>query len=315
MPIHVHFHPEPDVIADEIDATRTLFGINEESLAIPDKVNEFYFPKAWAERVAKDLEEFVPEGKEPDKDVAAQLAWYLEQTFADRFFAALRDSAKLGLAAIGSSPEALKFHIEKMHFELQDYRNALELAILVSTQADRLRRKFGLSNDWPADKAILFGSGYAPPPFIGELRPRLRKKALGTQFGLLLFEAIPLPLDDNRQVQHFRDQWNWVFEEFQKQHRDRRRRGLLYGPLSLRNDDGASEEIPMETEEQFLYSYLQDSLPSYLRQPLPQTATPKRVIDQRLRDAKRRRQRSMPRGQSLLLPAKQRGGRKTKTKI
>jgi hypothetical protein len=299
-------------IAEEIRQIRQIFGISHDTIEVEDEIVGIHFSEEWKESLKTDIEKVLPLGE--DESIENRTAAYkaLEAAASEKFFLAFRDSAKAALLAFSSSPESLEFHSK--HLEFNTELKVMGHALLAAIQADRLRRKYGLGEDWPAEMAILFGTSAVPPPRRGVLRKRLAKESLANQLGKLLFESVPVPLDDPQTVQVHRDAFHEVIEQILQTHRQRRRSGSM-GPLYHQQPDGTMVPVPPENEEILMYKLIQDHLPKYLSQPLPATAIPKRVLDQRLRDAAERRRRLPPYPEDSLLltvPGQRRARRKRK---
>lgn len=277
-------HPDPDFVAAAVAAARDALG-GDGFGSIPDTIVDPYIP---AKKLWDRLKAEVPE-LESDEDVRKSFAQLLMQWVGGQFATAFADIARGAISIFASPPEQLKAAIKSSAMEVDDIYKTLGQAVALRLQADRLRRELHLAPDWPAEDAILLGPGHVVPPTTGNLLPDEAKATLADRIGPLLFGRIPLRLDDPRTIQAAKDNVHELIAKFFQQNKPLNHMLRHNGPTYVNTKDGKTLEFA--DPELALYHAIQEELPDYLSQPLPDTPTPRRVMIQRFIDA-RERQRS-----------------------
>jgi hypothetical protein len=288
--------PHPEQVWNAILEARVALGIGDENdgFSIPDKLFKLHFSEEAVERLWDNLT------KNQDLEDPALLKKAVEAStgiVGDGTALLFILAGRLALAGFAANAQVLSQEMRTAE-EVQEYQRTLGQLVSVGLQADQIRRRFGLSINWSAEMAIICGPGRVPAPFT-EAMPRSESKTVLQRLSCALFGSEVQPLDDRQRVQIVRDQVHEAFEQLSTLLKERF--GGRYPKTSVKNGDGTFQEV--DDPEVALYNIMQAYIPDYVRQPLSDTATPRRVMAQRSIDArKRRNKRRQPRIRYALQP-------------
>ena len=276
-----HPHPDPDAVARALREARRVLG-GEHFPSIPDGLMNDYIPFGRLNEIIDEIKKDIPE-IDGDAELELAVREALLKVCCQQFITAFYDTSRAAFAIFGSSPEVIERTLTSEKMDIDDLYKTLGQAVALRIQCDVLRRKFGLAASWPVEDAILRGPGSVSAPVVEQLPRKQTKEPLAMRAGRMLFGHVPIPLDDPRFLQASRDAAHALIEDSFMKNRDSWR---SRGPAYLKLEDRSFTQF--SDPELAVYTAIQQELPEELRQPLPASVTPRRVMIQRFQDARKR---------------------------